>query len=124
MCEMRTRIGSWQVLIVAAVVATMSIAWAATARAQDCTSLLSLFQQGLSDADIARATGLPTNSVASCRRDLQRPIVVGPAGPPPLGAAGPPPVGAAGPPPVGAAGRPPLGAAGPPPVSREVKRLP
>lgn len=124
MRQMRTRVGSWRVLIVASAVGAMSVTWTAAARAQDCTSLLSLFQQGLSDGDIAQATGLRTNNVAACRRELQRPIFVGPAGAPPVGAAGPAPGKAAGPAPRGAAGPPPVGAAGPPPAGREVKRLP
>jgi hypothetical protein len=124
MCKMRTNMSIGRVLIVASVVGVLTVAWTAGARAQNCTSLLSLFQQGLSDADIAQAAGWHTNSVAACRRDLQRPIVVGPSGAPPVGAAGPAPGNAAGPPPRGAAGPPPIGAAGPPPVGREVKRLP
>jgi hypothetical protein len=126
----------------------VAVAWTSPAHAQGCSSLLGLFQQGGKDADIARATGLRVSDVAACRRQLSRPIIVGPegpppvdaagppprraagpppvgaAGPPPRGAAGPPPFGAAGPPPGGAAGPPPGGAAGPPPVGREVKRIP
>ncbi len=118
MCDMRTRIRGWRVPVLAAVVATVGVAWIPAASAQDCAPLLSLFQQGLGDADIAQATGLRTDSVAACRRALQSPNIVGPAGPAPFGAAGRPPVGAAGPPPLGAAGRPPLGAAGRPPVKQ------
>ena len=92
------------------------------------------------DAEIAAITGLSTNSVGACRRELSRPLGVGPAGAPPAAAVGPPPVnapgrppigaagvppaGAAGAPPVGAAGAPPAGAAGAPPVGRDIKRLP
>lgn len=112
-----------RIALVAAALA-LSFGVAATARAQDCTTLLSMFQRGLSDAEIGQMTGLSGNDVAGCRRQLSQPIFVGPAGPPPMGAAGPPPHGAAGPPPLGAAGPPPLGAAGRPPVGREVKRLP
>jgi hypothetical protein len=100
------------------------LAAAAAASAQECTSLLPLFQAGRSDEEIAHGTGWNINDVHWCRRDLSRPIEVGPAGVPPARAAGPPPVKAAGPPPVGAAGPPPVGAAGPPPVGRTIKRLP
>jgi hypothetical protein len=103
------------------------VAWllfAQRAPAQDCTSLLGLFQGGSSTLEIAQATGLTTNEVEACRRELSQPIFIGPAGAPPRGAAGPAPVHAAGPPPRGAAGPPPVGAAGAPPVGREVKRLP
>lgn len=93
------------------------------AQATDCMTLLPLFQQGGSDAQIAQYTGLPFAVVQSCRGELTRPIYVGPAGAPPAGAAGPPPVGAAGRPPLGAAGPPPMGAAGAPPVGRDVQRL-
>lgn len=120
MTEKHTRLGSWRVLVVVGAV----LAAAGVAQAQNCTTLFDLFQQGLSNVEIANATGLTANQVAGCRQQLQRPITVGPAGPPPLGAAGPPPHNPAGPPPLGAAGRPPLGAAGPPPVPREMKRLP
>jgi len=92
--------------------------------AQGCSSLLSLFQQGRSNVEIARMTGLPSDGIAACRRELSQPIVVGPEGPPPRDAAGPAPRRAAGPPPVGAVGPPPVGAAGPAPVGREVKRIP
>lgn len=98
------------------------LASTSTARA-DCMTLLPLFQQGGGAAEIAQLTGLPFAQVESCRRELSRPIVIGPDGAPPVGAAGPPPVGAAGPPPVGAMGRPPVGAAGPPPVGHVVRRL-
>ena len=107
-----------------AIVLAGFVLFPARARAQDCTTLLSLFQRGLSTAQISEMTGLSGNDVESCRKQLSQPIFVGPAGPPPLGAAGPPPRGAAGPPPLGAAGPPPFGAAGPPPVGHEVKRLP
>jgi hypothetical protein len=123
MIEARTKISSWR-LVAFGVTLTVSVGLAGAARAQDCTAFLNLFQQGLSDRQIAGATGLTTNAVAACRRQLQQPIVVGPQGPPPVGAAGPAPRRAAGPPPVGAAGPPPVGAAGPAPVGREVKRLP
>jgi len=105
------------------VVASLTLTVTA-ARAQDCVSLLDLFQQGRSVVEISRLTGLTTTDVADCRRELSRPIHVGPAGPPPLGAAGPAPRGAAGRPPIGAAGAPPIGAAGPPPIGRDVRRLP
>lgn len=91
---------------------------AGTAVGQDCTTLLGLFQQGMSSADIARMTGLTINQVELCHGDLSQPSVVGPQGPLPLGAAGPPSAGAAGPAPRGAAGPPPVGAAGKPPVTR------
>ena len=124
MIDARNRVGSWK-LVVLGVTLTLSVGCGAIASAQDCTALLNLFQQGLSDQQIAGATGLTTNDVAACRRQLQPPIVVGPQGPPPMGAAGPPPLGAAGRPPMGAAGPPPVGAGGPPPVGaagREPKR--
>lgn len=139
MTTARTRIGSGRLLVAGAVLSA-SVVSAGAVHAQSCTALLGLFQQGRSNVQIARATGLTTTDVAGCRRELQRPIFFGPAGPPPLNAAGPsprnpagppplhaagpPPLGAAGPPPLGAAGPPPLGAAGPPPVGREVRRLP
>jgi len=88
---------------------------AGLALGQDCATLLGLFQQGLSSAEIARATGLTVNQVELCWGNLNQPPVVGPQGSPPLGAVGPPPFGAAGRPPVGAAGPPPVGAAGPAP---------
>ena len=113
----------WRGLVAAGALAAM-FGFAATAEAQDCTTLLSAFQQGLSAAQIARMTGLTTNDVERCRRQLSRPIFVGPAGAPPVNAAGPPPRNPAGPPPLGAAGPPPVNAAGPPPVGHEVKRLP
>jgi len=115
MNESRAGIGSWR-LWLAGVTMAASLALAGAARAQECTTLLSLFQQGLGNVEIARRTGWTTNNVAACRRELQRPIVVGPAGAPPVGAAGPAPGNAAGPPPVRAAG--------PPPVGHEVRRLP
>ena len=93
-------------------------------QATDCESLLSLFQQGRSTVEIARLSGLTSNEVRACHRELSQPVFIGPEGAPPVRAAGPPPRKAAGPPPVGAAGPPPVGAAGPPPVGREVKRLP
>lgn len=123
MIESRSRIRSWRLLL-AGVAAAASVTFVGVARAQECTALLSLFQQGLSNVQIARNTGLTTNNVAACRQTLQRPIIVGPEGPPPIGAVGPAPRNAAGPPPVHAAGPPPVGAAGPPPVGREIKRLP
>lgn len=133
MHQLSTR-ASWQLTfgILALAFVAGVVALGSPARAQDCTALLDMLQQGLGSAEIARITGLPVNSVEECRRELSRPIRVGPAGPPPLGAAGPPPLGAAGPPPrgaagpppFGAAGPPPFGAAGPPPVGRDVKRLP
>ncbi len=109
----------------AAVVAVAGmLSAAAVASAQDCTSLLPLFQRGGSDEEIAHGTGLNINDVRWCRRELSRPIEVGPAGVPPAGAAGPPPAKAAGQPPMGAAGPPPMGAAGAPPGGRTIKRLP
>lgn len=116
-------IGSGRMTLALAVV-TAGLFCAVPARGQDCGFLLGLFQQGLSTTEIARGTGLGTNEVEACRRELRRPIFVGPQGPPPLNAAGPPPKNAPGPPPLGAAGRPPLGAAGPPPVGHDVRRLP
>jgi len=124
MIKARTGVSSWMLVLVFGVILAPSVGLSGMASAQDCTAFLNLFQQGLSDQQIAGATGLTTNDVAACRRQLQRPIVVGPQGPPPVGAAGPAPRRAAGPPPVGAAGPPPVGAAGPPPVGREIKRLP
>lgn len=123
MIESQGRIRIWGLLLAGAALAA-SVTFVGVARAQECTTLLGLFQQGLSNVEIARATGWPSNNVASCRSALQRPIIVGPAGAPPVGAAGPAPRNAAGPPPVGAAGPPPVGAAGPPPVGHEVRRLP
>jgi hypothetical protein len=124
MTETRTGARGWKLLLAVGVALAVSSGLSGTAGAQDCTAFLNLFQQGLSDRQIAQATGLRTNDVAACRRQLQRPIVVGPEGPPPVGAAGPAPRRAAGPPPVGAAGPPPVGAAGAPPAGREIKRLP
>ncbi len=120
----RAGVGFARLLALVAVVLVGFVGFAARARAQDCTTLLSLFQRGLSTAQISQMSGLSDNDVESCRKQLSQPIFVGPAGPPPVGAAGPPPRGAAGPPPLGAAGPPPFGAAGPPPVGHEVKRLP
>ena len=119
-----------RVLVGAMLVATLGAA--GTARAQDCMSILPLLQQGRGAVEIGKITGMTATEVEACRRELSRPIHVGPegvpprgaVGPPPNRAAGPPPVGAAGPPPLGAAGPPPVGAAGPPPVGRDVKRLP
>ena len=105
-------------------VAIFELFCAFPARAQDCALLLDLFQQGFSTTEIARNTGLTVNQAEACRRELSRPIFIGPPGPPPLNAPGPPPRNAPGPPPLGAAGPPPLGAAGPPPVGWDVKRLP
>ena len=123
MSESQSRIGSWG-LWLAGVTMAASVTLVGAAHAQECTTLLSLFQQGYSNVEIARTTGWTSNNVAACRHELQRPIVVSPAGPPPVGAAGPAPHNAAGPPPRGAAGPPPIGAAGPPPIGREIKRLP
>ena len=122
MSETQAKIRSWRVGV--ATLIALGLTCAGGAQAQDCPSLLGLFQQGRSDVEIARRMGLTTNDVAFCRSQLQRPIVVGPEGAPPVGAVGPVPRGAAGPAPRGAAGPPPLGAAGAPPVGREVKRLP
>ena len=126
------------ILTMALIAASLTLA--RPVRAQDCTALLPLLQQGRSSVEIARITGLSANTVEACRVQLSRPTQEGPAGPPPIGAAGAPPIGAAGPPPhgaagpppvgaagrppVGAAGAPPIGAAGPPPISRQPPRLP
>jgi len=107
----------------AAAAVIVPLALAAPVSAQDCTSILSLLQQGRSTADISRRSGLSPAEVLQCRRELSQPIFVGPEGPPPVHAAGPPPRNAAGPPPIGAAGPPPIGAAGPPPVGRQVVPL-
>lgn len=92
--------------------------------AQFCESLLGPFQQGYSDRQIARLADLPVHTVRNCRRDLQRPIHVGPDGFPPVNAAGPPPRGAAGPAPRNPAGPPPVGAPGGAPVGRQIQRVP
>ena len=118
------RLGSWNRVGETLAAVTIVLVCATAARAQDCSALLSLFQQGRSTVEIARATGMTGNEVEACRRQLRRPTFVGPQGPPPLGAVGPAPRNAAGPPPVGAAGPPPFGAAGAPPVGHDVKRLP
>ena len=118
MHQSHTRAG-WHVAvrILAIGLLTGGLTYTRPARAQDCTLLLPLLQQGFNSVEIARETGWPVNTVEACRRQLSRPIPnSGPAGPPPIGAAGPPPIGAAGPPPIGAAGPPPIGAAGPPPI--------
>ncbi len=107
----------------AAAAALLFVGLAAPASA-DCNALLPLFQQGGSVAQVAQATGLSFAEVDLCRRELSRPVYVGPAGAPPLNAAGAPPLGAAGRPPMGAAGAPPIGAAGPPPLGRDVRRRP
>jgi hypothetical protein len=124
MNAMQTRSRSWGPIVIVASVLSLAATWVSVARAQDCNALLGLLQQGRSNVEIARQTGLTSNDVAFCRTQLQRPIVVGPDGAPPVGAAGSAPINAAGPPPVGAAGPPPVGAAGPPPVGRAIKRLP
>jgi hypothetical protein len=124
MTNMRTRVSTERLGLLFGVSLIVNVGLAATVPAQDCTAFVNLFQQGLSDRQIAGATGLTINDVAACRRQLQHPIVVGPQGPPPIGAAGPPPLGAAGPPPLGAAGPPPAGAAGAPRVGIEGKRVP
>ena len=115
------RLGSW---VFPGLLTVTLLAMSSVAHGQDCVPLLSLFQQGRSTTEISKVTGFTRNQVEGCRRELTKPIFVGPDGSPPLGAVGPAPKRAAGPPPVGAAGPPPLGAAGPPPVGREVKRLP
>jgi len=131
---------TWKRRLVTVVVSLAGAVTAAPVAAQECVALLPLFQQGRGDAEIAAITGLSTNSVGACRRELSRPLGVGPAGAPPAAAVGPPPVNApgrppigaagvpparaAGAPPVGAAGAPPAGAAGAPPVGRDIKRLP
>lgn len=94
------------------------------AAAQFCESLLGPMQQGLSDRQISRLADLPVYVVRNCRRDLQRPIRIGPDGSPPVNSAGPPPLGAAGSAPSNPAGAPPFGAAGAPPVGREIQRVP
>ena len=96
----------------------------APATAQFCESLLGPMQQGLSDREIAGLADLPVHVVRNCRRDLQRPIHIGPEGSPPVNAAGAPPRGAAGPAPRNPAGPPPVGAAGAPPVGRDIQRVP
>jgi hypothetical protein len=113
-----------QALVGFAAFAAVLLISANPAAAQYCESLLGPMQRGLSDREIARAADLPLHVVRNCRRDLQRPIRVGPDGSPPVGSAGPPPVGAAGPAPFGSAGPPPGGAAGAPPVGREIQRVP
>jgi hypothetical protein len=105
--------------LVAAVLLAAVLVSMRTARAQECTALLDMLQQGMSSARIAGITGLSVDEVEGCRRQVSQPIFVGPAGSPPLGAAGPVPRGAAGPPPMGAPGPPPIGAAGPPPVGHK-----
>lgn len=99
---------------------------AAKVDAQYCSSYIGLYQQGATDAQVARLTGLSVSEAAFCRRVLSEPIYIGPAGPPPVNAAGRPPgPNAAGPPPgPNAVGPPPGGAAGPPPVGRDVRRIP
>jgi len=108
-----------------AVVAALLVCSAA-ADAQYCSSYLGLYQQGASDAQVARLTGLSVSEASFCRRVLSEPVYIGPAGAPPVNAAGRPPgPNAAGPPPgPNTVGPPPSGAAGPPPVGRSVQRLP
>jgi len=117
---------SWIVrgVIALSAIATISLSSSAPADAQFCESLLGPFQAGLSDREIARGANLPVSTVRNCRRDLQRPIQLGPDGFPPVNGAGPPPVGAAGRAPGKAAGPPPVGAAGAPPVGRQIQRVP
>ncbi len=91
---------------------------------QYCYLLIDPLRAGLSNRDIAQRSGLTEADVAFCRRELSRPVLVGPPGMSPHEAIGVPPSGAVGPPPHGAIGPPPFGAMGPPPSSREVKRLP
>lgn len=95
----------------------------APAAGQSCVDLLEPMRAGLSDRQIARIMGLSMAEVGFCRRELQRPMRIGPAGPSPQGAAGPPPFGAVGPPPFGAMGPPPFGAAGPSPAGTTLRRL-
>jgi len=97
-----------------------------TANAQYCSSYIGLYQQGATDAQVARLTGLSVSDAAFCRRVLSEPIYIGPAGAPPVNAPGRPPgPNAAGPPPgPNTVGPPPGGAAGPPPVGRDVRRIP
>jgi hypothetical protein len=115
---------SWKRRLVALAISLAGTVIAAPVVAQECVVLLPLFQQGKGDEEIAAISGLPTNTVGACRRELSRPLGVSPAGAPPVGAAGAPPARAAGAPPLGAAGAPPAGAAGAPPVGRDIKRLP
>ena len=117
-------IDTWKRRLVALAVSLAGTVTAAPLAAQECVVLLPLFQQGKGDAEIAAISGVPTNAVTACRRELSRPLGVSPAGVPPAGAAGAPPVNAPGRPPIGAAGAPPAGAAGAPPVGRDIKRLP
>jgi hypothetical protein len=105
-------------------VALIAVFLAPPAEAQFCESLLGPFQQGYSDREIARLADLPVNTVRNCRRDLQRPIQVGPEGFPPVNGAGAPPRGAAGPAPRNPAGPPPVGAPGGAPVGRQIQRVP
>ncbi len=126
MAEHRQRNRKWTVLAALLAAAVVGSGVATMARAESCALLLGAFQQGASDEEIAQATGFAVNDVSGCRRELSRPIFVGPSGVPPVGAAGVPPRGSAiGPPPSGSAvGPPPIGGPGPAPVGREVRRLP
>lgn len=119
--------------------AAVTLAGAVPARAQDCSPLLDMLQQGFSNGEIAYVSGVSAFNVQRCRRLLRQSIFIGTAGrtvveaagpsprhaagPSPFGAAGPPPVAAAGPPPVGAAGPPPIGAAGRSPIGHTIRRL-
>ena len=105
-------------------VAAIVVLQAAPARAQFCESLLGPLQQGYSDREISRLADVPIHTVRNCRRDLQRPIQVGPDGFPPINGAGSPPLGAAGPAPRNPAGPPPVGAPGGAPVGRSIQRVP
>ena len=124
MTPARWKVGAWRPMGFMLAAFAVVLLCAVPVRAQECSWLLGLFQQGLSAQEIAWETGLTGNQVETCRRQLRQPIFVGPEGVPPQGAVGPAPRNAAGSPPVGAVGRPPSGAAGPPPVGREIKRLP
>ncbi|HYD50409.1 MAG TPA: hypothetical protein VEB21_18785, partial [Terriglobales bacterium] len=75
-------------------------------QAISCMALLDPLRAGYSNGEIAYYWGVAEAEVDHCRRELSRPIVVGPAGPPPKGAVGPPAWRPAGPPALGAAGPP------------------
>lgn len=108
----------------ASLIGMLTLVPATPVAGQFCESLLGPFQQGYSDREIARLADLPLHTVRNCRRDLQKPIQVGPEGYPPVNSAGPPPRGAAGPAPRNPAGPPPVGAPGGAPVGRQIQRVP